>query len=172
MDYLDASIRQNSDVSTGQITCNFLNKKKKDDVNASLRKRDITFVNKLKETRARLNASQKEVGKIVGASVYTLSSFERFTMSPANWRKWQEKINPWVKKPILPSQNERIKTRSANVSDKINRHMATFEVDLKKDQQPSSKIITQLAKTTGLEETSVNRWFKRQRYIHKKMGPY
>ena len=52
---------------------------KKDDVNALFRKREITFVTKLKETRARLNASQKEVGKIVGASVNTLSSFERFT---------------------------------------------------------------------------------------------
>jgi len=76
----------------------FPEQKKKDDVNAPFRKREITFVTKLKETRARLNASQKEVGKIVGASVSTLSSFERFTMSPANWIKWQEKINPWVKK--------------------------------------------------------------------------
>jgi len=141
----------------------FPEQKKKDDVNASFRKREITFVNKLKETRARLNVTQKEVGKIVGASAHTLSKFERLTMSPANWTKWQEKINPWVKNPILPSQNERIKTRSVNVSDKINRHRATFEVIFKKDQHPSSKIITQLAKTTGLEETSVNRWFKRQR---------
>ena len=43
-------------------------------------------------------------------------------------------------------------------------HRATFEVNFKKDQQPSSKMITQLAQTAGLEETSVNRWFKRQRY--------
>ena len=142
----------------------FPEQKKKSDVNASLRKREITFVTKLKETRARLNVSQGEVGKIVGATNQTLSDFERFAMSPANWRKWQEKINPWVKKPILPSQNERIKTPNINVSDKINRHRATLKDNFKKDQQPSSEMITQLAKTTGLEETSVNKWFKRQRY--------
>ena len=136
---------------------------KKDNVNASFRKREIQFVNKLKETRTRLNVTQREVGKVVRASRPTISEFETFRMSPANWRKWQEKINPWVKKPIVPSQNERVRPPKVHVFDKMNRHRVTLEDNFKKDPMPSSEMITLLAQEIGLEETSVKKWFKRQR---------
>ena len=141
----------------------FPEQKKKDDANASFKKRDITFVTKLKETRARLNVSQKEVGKIVGASADTLSDFETFTMSPANWRKWQDRINPWVKKPNVPSQNERVKTPNVQVFDSMNKNRVTLKDNFNKDQHPSSEMITLMAKEIGLEETSVYNWFQQQR---------
>jgi len=141
----------------------FPEQKKKDDANASFKKRDITFVTKLRETRARLNVSQKEVGKIVGASAHTLSDFETFTMSPANWRKWQERINTWVKKPIVPSQNERVKTPNVQVFASMNKHRVTLKDNFNKDQHPSSEMITLMAKEIGLEETSVYNWFQQQR---------
>jgi len=138
-------------------------KKKEDASNALFKKRDITFVTKLKETRARLNVSQKEVGKIVGASAHTLSDFETFTMSPTNWRKWQQRINPWVKKPIVPGQNERVKTPNVQVFDSMNKHRVTLKDSFNKDQHPSSETITLMAKKLGMEETSVYNWFSQQR---------
>ena len=71
-------------------------------------------------------------------------------MSPANWRKLQEKINPWVKKPIVPTQMERVRAPNVHVLDKINRHRATLEDNFKKDQMPSSQMIRLMAQEIGL----------------------
>ena len=80
-------------------------KQNKSNPNRALLKKEINFATELKETRTRLNVSQRELAGLLGYDKKILFDFEALGMTPANWRKWQEKIKPWLENPTLPSQD-------------------------------------------------------------------
>ena len=133
-------------------------------LNRALLKNEINFVTELKEVRARLNVSQIELAGLLGYSTHRiLCDFETLQMTPANWRKWQEKIKPWLENPTLPSQDNRKKGFQVKALHTLKKHRAYLEAVFEKDPQPSSLEIADIAEKIGLEAKVVRQWFETQR---------
>ena len=113
--------------------------------NRALLKKEINFATELKETRTRLNVSQRELAGLLGYDKKILFDFEALGMTPANWRKWQEKIKPWLENPTLPSQDNRKKGSRVKAMHTLKKHQAFLEGHFKKDPQPSSLEIAVIA---------------------------
>ena len=145
---------------------NQLPKKKpneKDNLDA-LFSEEIKLASKLKETRIRLNASQTDVAKAIGASHQSVSRYERLGMSPDNWRKWQAKIISWAENPVFPSKDTAKAPRKfVKAMSTIERHKVALESYFEKDPKPSRHTITQVAQELGLDEKTVTNWFAYQR---------
>jgi len=139
------------------------NAPKKSSLNAPLLEREIEFVTELKQTRAKLNVSQREVAEAIGTPGWSVTSFELLKMCPANWRKLQVKIKLWMANPIV-NQEYKAKTPDVQVKNTINRHKVYLEAYFEKDPFPSSQMITQIGQETGLEEKSVRNWFRIQNW--------
>ena len=141
-----------------------LPKQNKSNPNRALLKKEINFVTELKETRARLNVSQRDLVGLLGySSNRILCDFENLQMTPANWRKWQEKIKPWLENPTLPSQDDRGKGSQVKALHTLKKHRAYLEAVFEKDPQPSSLVIADIAEKIGLEAKVVRQWFETQR---------
>ena len=141
-----------------------LPKQNKGNPNRALLKKEINFVTELKETRTRLNVSQRELAGLLGYSSHRiLCDFETLQMTPANWRKLQEKIKPWVENPTLPSQDNRKKGSKVKAMHTMEKHRAFLEGHFEKDPQPSSLEIADIAEKIGLEAKAVSNWFHHQR---------
>ena len=141
-----------------------LPKQNKGNPNRALLKNEINFVTELKETRTRLNVSQRELAGLLGYSSHrTLGDFETLQMTPATWRKLQEKIKPWVENPTLPSQDNRKKGFQVKALHTLKKHRAYLEAVFEKDPQPSSLVIADIAEKIGLEAKVVRQWFETQR---------
>jgi len=141
-----------------------ISKQNKDNPNRALLKKEINFVTKLKETRTRQNVSQVELAGLLGyPSDKLLCDFENLRMTPANWRKWQEKIKPWVENPTLPNQDNRKKGSKVKARHTLKKHRAFLEALSEKDPQPSSLEIADIAEKIGLEAKAVRNWFNNRR---------
>jgi len=139
-------------------------KQNKDNPNRAQLKKEINFVTKLKETRTRQNVSQVELAGLLGyPSDKLLCDFETLQMTPANWRKWQEKIKPWVENPTLPSQDNRKLRSNVKAMHTLKDHRAFLEAHFEKDPLPSGTEIADIAEKIGLEAKSVRQWFVTQR---------
>ena len=139
------------------------NASKKSSINAPLLEREIEFVTELKQTRAKLNVSQREVAEAIGASGWSVTSFELLKMCPATWRKLQVKIKLWMANPNV-SQDYKVKAPDVLVKDTINRQKVCLETYFEKDRLPSRQMFTQISQETGLEEKSVRNWFRVQNW--------
>ena len=141
-----------------------ISKQNKGNPNRALLKKEINFVTKLKETRTRQNVSQVELAGLLGyPSDKLLCDFENLRMTPANWRKWQEKIKPWLENPTLPSQDNRKIRSCVKALHTLKDHRAFLEAHFEKDPRPSGLEIADIAKKIGLEAKSVRLWFVTQR---------
>ena len=140
-----------------------LPKQNKSNPNRALLKKEINFVTELKETRTRLNVSQRELAGLLGYDKKILFDFEALGMTPANWRKWQEKIKPWLENPTLPSQDNMKKGSKVKARHTLKNHRAFLEALSEKGPQPSSLEIADVAEKIGLEAKTVKVWFDNQR---------
>jgi len=140
-----------------------LPKQNKGNPNRALLKKEINFVTELKETRTRLNVSQRELAGLLGYDKKILFDFEALGMTPANWRKWQEKIKPWLENPTLPSQDNRKPGSHVKTWHTLKKHRAFLEAVFEKNPQPSSLEIADVAEKIGLEAKTVKVWFDNQR---------
>jgi len=140
-----------------------LPKQNKGNPNRALLKKEINFVTELKETRTRLNVSQRELAGLLGYDKKILFDFEALGMTPANWRKWQEKIKPWLENPTLPSQDNMKKGSKVKARHTLKNHRAFLEALSEKGPQPSSLEIADIAEKIGLEAKAVRNWFNHQR---------
>ena len=140
-----------------------LPKQNKSNPNRALLKKEINFVTELKETRTRLNVSQRELAGLLGYDQKILFDFEALGMTPANWRKWQEKIKPWLENPTLLSQDNRKLRSNVKAMHTLKDHRAFLEAHFEKDPLPSGTEIADIAEKIGLEAKVVRQWFETQR---------
>ena len=75
-------------------------------------KDEADFVAKLKETRIKLNVSQKELGDVLGVSQSTVTDFESHNMSKDNWTKWRKVVDGWLQNPTASMKTREVAAKT------------------------------------------------------------
>ena len=77
------------------------------------RKDEADFVAKLKETRIKLNVSQKELGDVLGVSQSTVTNFESHSnMSKNTWAKWRKVFDGWLQNPTASMKTREVAAKT------------------------------------------------------------